>query len=51
MNDSFGKPHIDFSRKPELCDEIIRKLKENFENRDCHLIKKLSNKYPRACLI
>ena len=43
MNDSFGKPHIDFSRKPELCDEIIRKLKENFENRGCHFIKILSN--------
>ena len=50
--ESFGKPHIDFSKKPELCDELIKKIKENFEKRDCHLISQLSSqsKVPKRTL-
>lgn len=36
--ESFRKNHIDFSKKPDLCDELIEKIKENFEKHDCHLI-------------
>ena len=50
--ESFRKNHIDFSKKPDLCDELIEKIKENFDKHDCHLISQLSSKtnVPRRTL-